>query len=84
MRRFLQTALLSASIFFPVSHTPSSPRLSAVRAVTLRAEYLVDPLSIDVRVPRLSWILDAGTTRGVVQRAYQIEVASTEANLAAE
>ena len=61
MRRLLETALLSASIFFPVSRTPSTPRLSAVRAVALRAEYLVDPLAIDVRVPRLSWIIDAGT-----------------------
>jgi alpha-L-rhamnosidase len=83
MRRLLQTALLSAS-FFPVSRTPSTPPVSAVRAVALRAEYLVDPLAIDVRVPRLSWIIDAGTARGVAQTAYQLEVASTAANLAAD
>ena len=73
MRRLLRTALLSASIFFPVSRTPATARLSAVRAVALRAEYLVDPLAIDVRVPRLSWIIDAGTARGVTQTAYQIK-----------
>ena len=42
-------------------------------------EYLVDPLSIDTRIPRLSWIIDAGTARGVSQSAYQIEVAGTPA-----
>jgi hypothetical protein len=37
-------------MFFPVSRTLPTPRLNAVRAVALRAEYLVDPLAIDVRV----------------------------------
>jgi len=52
--------------------------------ISLRTEYLVDPLSIDTRIPRLSWIIDAGTARGVSQSAYQIEVAGTPANLAAD
>jgi hypothetical protein len=39
--------------------------------ISLRTEYLVDPLSIDTRIPRLSWIIDAGTARGVSQSAYQ-------------
>ena len=32
---------------------------SGVVATTLRAEYLVDPLALDVHMPRLSWIIDA-------------------------
>lgn len=40
----------------------------------LRCEYLVDPLGIDVRAPRLSWIVEA-TARGQQQTAYQVLVA---------
>jgi alpha-L-rhamnosidase len=81
--RALRAALLSAGLLLPArSHWP--PRQVAVRPTTLRTEYLVDPLAIDVRVPRMSWIIDAGTTRGVTQSAYQIEAASTPTNLAAD
>ena len=52
-------------------------------ATTLRAEYLVDPLALDVHTPRLSWIVDAPNARGVSQTAYQIIVASSAATLAA-
>ncbi len=48
----------------------------------LRCEYKVDPLGIDVRQPRLSWQLTADG-RGVVQAAYQVRVAESEAGLAA-
>jgi alpha-L-rhamnosidase len=40
-----------------------------------RCEYLIDPIGIDVMVPRLSWIL-SHSGRGVRQSAYQIQVAS--------
>ncbi|MCF7972222.1 MAG: glycoside hydrolase family 78 protein [Phycisphaerae bacterium] len=46
----------------------------------LRCEYKVEPLGVDVRQPRLSWILQS-TRRGVMQTAYQILVASSEARL---
>ncbi|HEY2824532.1 MAG TPA: family 78 glycoside hydrolase catalytic domain, partial [Gemmatimonadales bacterium] len=83
MRRpALLTTLLSAGLLLPGPRNLGAQQASAVRAVTLRTEYLVDPLAIDVRIPRLSWILDAGTTRGVAQTAYQIQVASSPANLA--
>jgi alpha-L-rhamnosidase len=48
----------------------------------LRCEYEVDPLGIDVRQPRLSWQLTADG-RGVMQAAYQVRVAESEAGLAA-
>jgi alpha-L-rhamnosidase len=50
----------------------------------LRCEYLADPLGIDVALPRLSWVLQAGspTDRGQRQTAYQVLVASSEAQLA--
>lgn len=50
-------------------------------ASSLRCEYLVSPLALDTREPRLSWQIES-TTRGAKQTAYQIIVASTRARLA--
>ena len=51
----------------------------------LRCEYLVDPLGIDEVKPRLSWItLVLNKTRGHMQTAYQILVASSEKKLKAD
>src|ERR1039458_9649173 len=82
--RALHTALLSAGRLLPAPRDHGTQRASSLHVISLRTEYLVDPLSIDTRIPRLSWIIDAGTARGVGQSAYQIEVASTPANLAAD
>lgn len=51
--------------------------------VSLRCEYLVNPLGIDVLRPRLSWALDSQTpgARGLRQTAYQILVATSRAKL---
>ncbi|PTY07503.1 alpha-L-rhamnosidase [Opitutaceae bacterium EW11] len=49
--------------------------------VGLRCEYLVDPLGIDERSPRLSWRLETGR-RGARQAACRIRVASTAEKLA--
>jgi alpha-L-rhamnosidase len=48
-----------------------------IEAKELRCEYLVNPLGIDDRQPRLSWILESGQ-RGQRQTGYQILVASSE------
>ncbi|MFW9898089.1 MAG: glycoside hydrolase family 78 protein [Candidatus Thorarchaeota archaeon] len=45
----------------------------------LRCEYLVNPLGIDVKTPRLSWIIDSDE-RGQCQTAYRI-VASSKKDL---
>jgi len=50
------------------------------RPMTLRCEYLTDPLGIDVRQPRLSWILQH-SERGQLQTAYQVVVASNSSLL---
>ena len=47
----------------------------------LRCEYLVDPLGIDERAPRLSWQL-VSNRRGVRQTAYRLLVASSPEKLA--
>ncbi len=48
----------------------------------LQCEYAVDPVGIDARQPRFSWLLQA-EERGQSQSAYQILVASSEAKLLA-
>ncbi|MGH3489516.1 MAG: family 78 glycoside hydrolase catalytic domain [Actinopolymorphaceae bacterium] len=48
----------------------------------LRTEYLSHPLGIDVRRPRLSWILESGR-HGLVQTAYRVRVASSAKGLEA-
>src|SRR5258707_929652 len=46
----------------------------------LRVEYLTNPIGIDVVHPRLSWRI-ASTARNTMQAAYQLQVATSEANL---
>ena len=50
-------------------------------AMNLRCEYMVDPLGIDVRKPRLSWELTS-PDKGVMQTSYEVRVAASEAELA--
>lgn len=65
----------------------ASPRAFAagptLRVDDLRCEYLVNPQGIDARAPRLSWELQASDpkSRGLMQSAYQIVVAPSEALL---
>jgi len=42
----------------------------------LRSEYLTNPMGIDTAKPRLSWKMK-DATRGALQQAYQVQVAST-------
>ena len=49
---------------------------AAVAVGELRCEYLTNPLGIDARQPRLSWILTSDE-RGERQTAYQVLVASS-------
>ena len=59
---------------------------SVIRPVSLRCEYLNNPLGVDVSQPRLSWKLESTPTaqRGQMQSAYRILVAESKAALAAE
>ncbi|MEI7901267.1 MAG: family 78 glycoside hydrolase catalytic domain [bacterium] len=69
-----------------------SASAQAADVTTLRCEYLVNPLGIDVMKPRLSWVIEDGGQkaegggqrtegRGQRQTAYQVLVASSEALL---
>jgi len=61
----------------PSSQEATPPAASGVSVAELRTEYAVNPVGIDVRQPRFSWQLRSAA-RGVVQSAYQVQVASTE------
>ena len=54
--------------------------MTDVRISHLRCEYLVNPLGIDERRPRLSWALESGR-RGARQTGYRVLVASSPAKL---
>ena len=78
----LAIASLAASGFVP-------PQSRAVVGATLvaddpRCEYLIDPLGIDARAPRLAWKLKPvrPEARGLMQSAYQVLVAPSESALA--
>jgi alpha-L-rhamnosidase len=60
-----------------------SPAFGGVTVTDLRCEWLVNPLGIDAKQPRLGWKLTT-KERAQFQYAYQILVASSEAKLRAE
>jgi len=55
--------------------------MSDLRLTHLRCEYLVDPLGLDERTPRLSWQLDSDR-RGARQTAYRLLVSSSAERIA--
>jgi len=61
----------------------AAPLLAEMTVDTLRCEYARDPIGISTLQPRLSWVL-RDTARGQRQTAYQIEVAASPDDLAAD
>ena len=76
MRKFAAVVILSMLGVAAVASFQKAPT-PALSVVALRTEYAANPVGIDVRQPRLSWQIQ-GSARGLVQSAYQIQVASTE------
>jgi alpha-L-rhamnosidase len=54
---------------------PAAESVGPAAPASLRCEYLVDPLGIDVAKPRFFWVLKH-TERGQVQTAYQVVVST--------
>ena len=69
----LCVTLLSVMSAFSLAASPAERSALTVRE--LRCEYRVNPLGIDARLPRLSWILGS-RHRGQRQDAYRVLVAS--------
>ncbi|MFO0981518.1 MAG: family 78 glycoside hydrolase catalytic domain [Planctomycetota bacterium] len=63
-----------------------APPASPLVLQQLTCEYLVNPLGIDVREPRLSWVLTTANEalRGQEQTAYRVLVATSRERLAAD
>ena len=83
MRRFAGACCLLAAAGCAQLMTGSG---SALRAPSeLSAEYMKNPVGIDCAAPRLSWKLAArdAKARGLVQTAYQVQVATSVAKLEA-
>jgi len=75
MEKLLATLLL----------TPLLASADVVTPVDLRTEHLVDPIGIDVSVPRLSWRMDdPAHATGRKQSAYRVLVAPSKEQLVAE
>ncbi|HKS41379.1 MAG TPA: glycoside hydrolase family 78 protein [Blastocatellia bacterium] len=65
---------------FPIA--TFAQRSSHLAVVSLRCEYLVSPMAIETREPRLSWAIESAT-RGAKQTAYHLIVAGSANELAA-
>jgi alpha-L-rhamnosidase len=68
MRIFICTLVISLFCFTAPAQNPSS-----LRADRLTCEYLVNPLGVDIKNPRLSWTLSSNT-KNQRQSAYEIIV----------
>ena len=83
--------ILTTGLFITTGLLPPNGRgqeestASMLKPVSLRCEYRVNPMGIDVARPRLSWVLESANPdeRGLRQTAYQILVATSRANLQA-
>ena len=78
---FLGICMIIAFSFDPLYG--SNPASDNIKLVELRCEYAINPLGIDVKTPKFSWILES-TERGQMQSAYQVLVASSLDNLQKE
>ncbi len=81
MRRPLASVVLVLSML--QGNLEAAPDDGELRSTRLRTAYRVDPLGIDVTVPRLSWIVESDR-RGTMQAVYRVLVASSPAVLADE
>ena len=55
---------------------------NSLRLYDLKSEYLVNPIGLDVKTPRLTWKI-ADKRRGAIQKAYKISVGIDSAKVAA-
>jgi len=81
--RQLASAGMTAAIGWSLLFSSAAGAKPTLTVQELRCEYRQEPLGIDAAAPQLSWQLQS-SARGQQQRAYQILVASTPANLQAD
>ena len=86
MKSFAQHTLKTLALVIALSAaTPAAARKSAFAVTHLTVEHMSDPMTVDARQPRLSWINEVGDpdVRGERQTAYRIVVASSRERLLA-
>ena len=70
------TSVATCLIALAVLAAPGAYGRESVTVTDLRTEYAYNPLGIDERHPRLSWVLES-SERGQAQTAYQLQVATS-------
>jgi alpha-L-rhamnosidase len=83
IRKYLLLALIALLIVPPTATTASNQetiQLAGIQVAKTTTEYTEKPLGLDVKKPRLSWVLQSDE-RGQKQTAYQILVASSQEKL---
>ena len=78
--RMISGIIFVVSVFLFAEFVSAQEKPSTFSVTHLRCENLTDPLGIDEKLPRLSWLVES-TGRGQKQTAYRILVARTEAAL---
>jgi alpha-L-rhamnosidase len=76
-------SILAILLVLPLISTAGPNPPATLKVTTLRTEYLVNPIGIDVLSPRLAWTIEA-TSKNVFsqkQSAYQVLVASSPEKL---
>lgn len=78
--KWIVTGLVLVCVAWLAGWSPQPVSEGSVRAVQLRCEGRADPLGIGERLPRLSWVLEAGR-RGEVQTGFRVLVSSSREGL---
>ena len=79
--KYLHSFFLAFFICFSLSVQASAKSAPLTEAVDLRCNYQVEPLGIDQMQPQFSWRLESDS-RGCMQKAYQVLVATSPEKLA--
>ena len=79
-RREFLGAAAGAAAEMRITPAATTGGVAALKATRLKCEYAENPLGIDVRKPRLSWVLEANR-RGARQSAYQVTVSRSSDKL---
>src|SRR5918999_1222007 len=85
VRSSIRGALVLVALLIGLAPAPAAAddRDRDVEVTDLRTEHADNPLGIDQRRPRLSWVLES-SERGQAQSAYQVQVATSRSLLRAD
>ncbi len=79
----MKNLLTAIAFLLTLRCSQNVPEPDALVPGGLRCEYAINPINVESKTPRLSWMVDSGA-RSQVQSAYRIMVASTKTLLLAD